>query len=163
METGNTISCVDPDWDCVSDDKNQCPSPEPQWADAAVDVALSAKVVESEFFMMRMSSFYIQEAQSRLEQFVAANVALFFDVSDGSSMHTVHQYSIYLDYVNLFETLMQRFMEGCSNEDTAESIKTAQSMEAAGKESMGTIMLSLLDAVTNFEGGHTVAHTAQHT
>lgn len=124
----------------------------PEWADSTYDAMLDSKQAEGEFLMMRMSSFYISVAQNILEKFIAANLGSFFSEMDGSSMHSVLQYEIYRAYIDLFESTMEQFLSDSSIEELVDALKFSYTQTAAGKDSMGTIMLSLLEAVTNFEG-----------
>jgi hypothetical protein len=134
--------------------------PLPEWCDANVSVT-STKRGDAEFLMLRLSSYYISVAQKKLEDFVVQHTAEFCHLNDRSSMYTLRQYEIYNQYTALFDELMEEFTAGCSQADIVEAIKSSNELAAMGKESTGTLVIDLLDAVSHFEGkldGRLAAH-----
>jgi hypothetical protein len=123
----------------------------PEWSDAQVSIT-SSKRGDAEFLMLRLSSYYISVAQKKLEDFVVQHTAEFCSLSDRSSMYSLRQYDIYNEYTALFDELMEEFTAGCSQADIVEAIKSSNELVAMGKESTGTLVIDLLDAVSHFEG-----------
>ena len=124
----------------------------PDWADSTIEYE-NEQSDGGSYLMMRISSFYLSTVQPKLEDFLQKNVLDFhLDVdSSNLSSHSLRQYDIFQSYVQLFETLMDCVSSEYSTNELIDALKEAQLSSAAGKESMGTIMLDLLSAVSSFE------------
>ena len=124
----------------------------PEWACSDVTPIAENHSNDADFLMMRLSSYFIGTAQNQLEKFVTDNIDRFFINSDDSSMHSTVEYVIYQEYTELFEEIMGHFTETYSKMELVNAIKTSNSLSSLGKESMGTLVMDLLDAVSSFEG-----------
>ena len=126
----------------------------PEWATAEVSTT-NWKQAEAEFLMMRLSSHYISTVQPQLEDFINNNINNFWEINEempDSSMHSIKQFSIYQKYTELFESLVEDFTSSYSKNDLIEAIKSAHDLMSQGKESTGTLVLELLEAVSSFQG-----------
>jgi len=125
----------------------------PEWADEKLS---SDRVVadDTSYLMMRMSSHFLSTTQPELESFAQSRLKNFFNSASnqGSSTHSLRQYDTYLEYTEIFERSMKSFLDESSKEEILEALKAANSKAKDGRESMGTIMLELISALSSFEG-----------
>ena len=125
----------------------------PEWADDKI----SSDSVDNDgtsFLMLRMGSHFLATIQPKLELFFRQNVNAFFHsgANLGSSTHSLRQYDIYQEYTEIFEVGMKGFLEEYSKEEIVDALKRASEKLDQGRESMGTIMLDLISALSSFEG-----------
>lgn len=125
----------------------------PEWADDKISSG-KVDVDDTSFLMLRMSSHFLSAILPKLEDFVRCNVDNFFESGNniGSSTHSIRQYQVYQEYTEIFEHGMKSFLEESSKEEIVEALKRANEKESQGRESMGTIMLELISALSCFEG-----------
>ena len=134
------------------DEKNEESNSKIEWADTNTAQFEEPSTSYGAFLMMRMSSHFIIRCQPKLDKFVQKNLTDFCTGQHNSAQFSVAQFDIFKKYTQIFETCMAEFTNECANTDILSAIKEAQRSTAAGKESMCTIMIDLLDAVSNFEG-----------
>lgn len=125
----------------------------PEWADEKIS-SDSVDNDDTSFLMLRMGSHFLSIIQPKLEHFFKQNVSAFFHSGTnlGSSTHSLRQYDIYQEYTEIFETGMKAFLEEYSKKEIVDALKRANEKLDQGRESMGTIMLDLVSALSSFEG-----------
>lgn len=140
--------------DCKADDNEKEETPD--WADEKIS-SDQVDTDDTSFLMLRMSSHFLSNIQPKLEHFFRQNVHAFFQSgkNQGTSTHSLRQYDMFLEYTEIFEHGMKAFLEEYSKEDIVDALTRANEKLSMGKESMGTLMLDLISALSSFEGTHT--------
>mmetsp|Transcript_13985 Transcript_13985/g.30903 ORF Transcript_13985/g.30903 Transcript_13985/m.30903 type:complete len:180 (-) Transcript_13985:1961-2500(-) len=136
----------------------------PEWLETDVD----SKSVDPDtsFLMLRMSAFFLSTVQPKLELFVHENAGHFKAESltrgetKAGESYTIAQYSMYESYGSIFDDCMEEFTTEYDKTEIVEAIKRAEASAADGKESMETLMLDLLSAVSSFENFHAMMEEA---
>ena len=125
----------------------------PEWADEKITSDV-VDVDDTSFLMLRMSSHFLSTILPRLEEFVRKNINRFFESGSniGTSAFSLLQYDLYQEYTEIFEQGMESFLKESSKEELVQALKRANEKESQGRESMGTIMLELISALSCFEG-----------
>lgn len=127
----------------------------PEWDDCAVSSSGPGDE-DSSYFMFRMSSHFLEHVQPQLDEFVHSKLDIFVSSSAnlGSSTHSLAQYDMYHEYVRKFEDLMQGFTGEYSTDQLMDALNRAVRSSASGKESMGTMVLDMIGALSSFEGNN---------
>lgn len=125
----------------------------PEWGDCEIS-ADGPGDGDSAYFMFRLSSHFLSNVQPHLDDLVKSNLDMFVTSSRdiGSSTYSLKQYDVYNDYVKLFEKNMEGFTSKYSKDQLVEAVSRALNTTAMGKESMGTMVLDMIGAISSFEG-----------
>ena len=116
--------------------------------------------MDASWVTMRMISHFISSTQPDLEEYLLNNMNKYFEcnsetVSESKGCdYSNQQYEIYQNYCNLFEKSMVDFTDEYSKAEIVKTLKTASQSAERGVESMGTILLDMLDALSDFKEFH---------
>lgn len=118
--------------------------------------------MDASWVTMRMISHFISVTQPDLEEFLLSQMDNYFvdnsvasvrEESKGNA-YTSQQYEIYQKYCSIFEESMCDFSDEHSKTEIVQTLKASNQSAESGRETMGTILLDMLEALSDFREFH---------
>lgn len=150
--------------DHSDDDKD--PEDDPSWSFTGTGTAGDKfeTDMDASWITMRMISHFMSVTHPDLEEYLLAQMDEYFACTpDGpgggeskGGDYSTGQYEIYQKYCSIFEESMSDFSDEHSRAEIVQTLKAANKASESNHETMGTIFLDMLEALSDFKEFHTM-------
>lgn len=148
--------------DIVHSDDDKDPEDDPDWALSNTDIAGDKfeADMDASWVTMRMISHFISVTQPDLEEYLLAHMDEYFTTNAlvggecKGDDYSAQQYEIYRNYCSIFEDSMSDFSDEHSKAEIVQTLKASNRAAENDRETMGTILLDMLEALSDFKEFH---------
>ena len=151
----------------INSDDEKDPEDDPSWSFTPSSTAGDKfeADMDTSWVTMRMISHFISVTQPDLEEFLLHHMDAYFgesraagagvgDGAESKDSYSSQQYEIYHSYCDIFEKSMEDFSDEHSKTEIVNTLKKSNQCAESGQETMGTILLDMLEALSDFREFH---------